>query len=45
LGVVAGQQVKRVAPEPAILELYREQVATWLDQDHVLLTRTAYTDG
>jgi len=39
LGVVAAQPVKRVAPQVAMLEPYREQIATWLDQDHLLLTR------
>ena len=39
LGVVAAQPVKRVAPQQAMLEPYRDQIATWLDQDHLLLTR------
>ena len=39
LGVVAAQPVKRVAPQVAVLEPYRDQIATWLDQDHLLLTR------
>lgn len=39
LGVVAAQPAKRVAPQLAMLEPYREQIATWLDQDHLLLTR------
>jgi transposase len=39
LGVVAAQPVKRVAPQLAMLEPYREQIASWLDQDHLLLTR------
>ena len=39
LGVVAAQPVKRVAPQVAMLEPYRDQIATWLDQDHLLLTR------
>src|SRR5215469_8550386 len=39
LGVVAAQPAKRVAPQQAMLESYREQIATWLDQDHLLLTR------
>jgi transposase len=39
LGVVAAQAVDRVAPQQAMLEPYREQIATWLDQDHLLLTR------
>src|SRR5437763_7749785 len=39
LGVVAVQPVRRVAPQVAMLEPYREQIATWLDQDHLLLTR------
>jgi transposase len=40
LGVVASQPAKRVAPQLATLELYRRQIATWLEQDHLLLTRT-----
>ncbi len=39
LGVVVVQPVKRMAPQLAMLEPYREQIATWLDQDHLLLTR------
>ena len=39
LGVVAAQPVKRVAPQQAMLEPYRDQITTWLDQDHLLLTR------
>jgi transposase len=39
LGVVAVQPAHRVAPQVAILEPYRDQIATWLDQDHLLLTR------
>ena len=39
LGVVAAQPVRRVAPQLAMLEPYGEQIATWLDQDHLLLTR------
>ena len=39
LGVVAVQPVQRVAPRVAKLEPYREQIAPWLDQDHLLLTR------
>jgi transposase len=39
LGVVAAQPVKRVAPQVAMLEPYREQIASWLDQDQLLLTR------
>jgi len=39
LGVVAVQPVKRVAPQLAVLEPYRDQIAIWLDQDHLLLTR------
>jgi hypothetical protein len=39
LGVVAVQPVQRVAPQLATLESYREQIATCLDQDHLLLTR------
>lgn len=39
LGVVAAQPVRRVAPQMALLEPYREQIATWLDQEHLLLTR------
>src|SRR5215467_12905790 len=38
-GVVAAQPVKRAAPQTAMLEPYREQIANWLDQDHLLLTR------
>jgi transposase len=39
LGIVAVQPVRRVAPQVAMLEPYREQIATWLDQDQLLLTR------
>ena len=39
LGVVAIRPVHRVAPQLAMLEPYREQIATWLDQDQLLLTR------
>src|SRR5207247_8265901 len=39
LGVVATQPVHRLAPQMATLEPYREQIAAWLDQDHLLLTR------
>jgi transposase len=39
LGVVAARPVKRVAPQVAMLEPHREQIASWLDQDHLLLTR------
>jgi transposase len=39
LGVVAAQPVPRVAPQVAMLEPYRQQIATWLDQDQLLLTR------
>jgi transposase len=39
LGVVAVQPVIRVAPQLAMLEPYRQQIATWLDQDQLLLTR------
>ena len=39
LGVVAAQPVHRLAPQMAMLEPYREQIATWLDQDQLLLTR------
>jgi transposase len=39
LGVVATQPVHRWAPQMAALEPYREQIATWLDHDHLLLTR------
>src|SRR5215471_6201387 len=39
LGVVAAQPVQRVAPQLSMLEPYHEQIATWLDQDHLLLTR------
>jgi hypothetical protein len=33
------QPVHRVAPQMAMLEPYREQIARWLDQDHLVLTR------
>jgi hypothetical protein len=39
LGIVAVQPVRRVAPQVAMLEPYREQIATWLNQDQLLLTR------
>jgi len=39
LGVVATQPIMRVAPQAATLEAYREQIATWIDDDHLLLTR------
>ena len=39
LGVVATQPIRRVAPQVATLEAYRDQIATWIDQDHLLLTR------
>jgi predicted transcriptional regulator len=39
LGIVALQPVRRVAPQVAMLEPYREQIATWLGQDQLLLTR------
>ena len=39
LGVVATQPVMRVAPQAATLEAYRDQIATWIDDDHLLLTR------
>ncbi len=39
LGVVATQPITRVAPQAATLEAYREQIATWIDEDHLLLTR------
>jgi hypothetical protein len=28
-----------VAPQTATLEAYRDQIATWIDDDHLLLTR------
>jgi transposase len=39
LGIVAVQPVRRVAPQVAMLEPYREQIGTWLGQDQLLLTR------
>jgi hypothetical protein len=39
LGVVAVQPVKRVAQQLAMLEPFREQIASWLKRDHLLLTR------
>src|SRR5712692_4123692 len=39
LGVVATQPIMRVAPQAATLEAFRDQIATWIDQDHLLLTR------
>jgi transposase len=39
LGVVATQPIMRVAPRTATLEAYRDQIATWIDDDHLLLTR------
>jgi hypothetical protein len=39
LGSVATQPITRVAPQSATLEAYREQIAAWLDDDHLLLTR------
>jgi len=39
LGVVVAQPVHRVAAQVAKLELYQEHIATWLDQEHLLLTR------
>jgi hypothetical protein len=29
----------RVAPQVATLEAYRDQITTWIDDDHLLLTR------
>lgn len=39
LGLVATQPVHRLAPQMATLQPYREQMANWLDQDHLLLRR------
>jgi transposase len=39
LGVVATQLIMRVAPQAATLAAYRDQLATWIDDDHLLLTR------
>ena len=39
LGVVATQPIMRVAPHVATLEAHRDQIATWIDHDHLLLTR------
>jgi transposase len=39
LGVVATQPIMRVAPQVATLEAYRDQIASWIDDDHLLLTR------
>ena len=36
---MATQPVMRVAPQAATLEPYRDQIATWIDDDHLLLTR------
>src|SRR5437879_2688059 len=37
--VVATQPIMRVAPQAATLAAYRDQIATWIDDDHLLLTR------
>jgi hypothetical protein len=37
LHVVGAPPIKRVAPQLALLEPYRAQIASWLDQDHLLL--------
>ncbi len=39
LGIVSMQPIMRVAPQAATLEPYRDQIATWIDDDHLLLTR------
>jgi hypothetical protein len=39
LGIVAVQPVQRVAEQLAMLESHRAQIANWLGQDHLLLTR------
>jgi hypothetical protein len=39
LGVVATQPIVRVAPQAPTLEPYRDQIATWIDDDHLLLNR------
>ena len=39
LGVLATQPITRVAPQAATLAAYRDQIATWIDDDHQLLTR------
>src|SRR5258708_39168805 len=39
LGVVATQPIMRVAPQAATLEAFRDQIATWIADDHLLLTR------
>ena len=39
LGVVATQPIMRVAPQAATLAAYRDQITTWIDDDHLLLTR------
>jgi transposase len=39
LGIVATRPSMRVAPHAATLEPYRDQIATWIDDDHLLLTR------
>jgi transposase len=39
MGVLATQPVHRLAPQMTLLDPYRDQIATWLDQDHLLLTR------
>ena len=41
LGVVATQPIMRVAPQAATLAAYRDQIATWIDDDHLLLTVAA----
>jgi transposase len=37
--VVATRPAVRATPQQALLEPYREQIATWLSQDQLLLTR------
>ena len=37
--MVATQPVHRLAPQMATLEPYREQIATWLGHEQLLLTR------
>ena len=39
LGIVATQPIMRVAPQAATLEAYRDQIATWINDDQLLLTR------
>src|ERR1700716_3655470 len=39
LGVVAAQPIVRVAPQAATLEAHRDQIAAWIDDDHLLLSR------